>query len=104
MTPLFKQPLFALLCCCLLCTTCGSTITGSYEGQGTGVRSMFGTAKLELQPSGRYYATIMGQTQAGTYAQEDGRLLFTFGNGATSVGTWSGDTLLLDGIAFLKKD
>lgn len=102
MTTPFKL-LAAFMLTCLL-TACSSNITGTYEGQGTGVRSMFGTAKLELQPGGRYYATIMGQTQAGTYVEEDGKLLFTFGDGATSVGTWSGDTLLLDGIAFLRKE
>lgn len=87
-----------------LFTACSSNITGTYEGQGTGVRSMFGTAKLELRSGGRYYATIMGQTQAGTYAEEDGKVLFTFGSGTTSVGTWNGDTLLVDGIAFLRKE
>lgn len=98
-----KKPHLALFLTCLL-TACGSGIAGTYEGHGTGVRSMFGSAKLELQQGGRYYATIMGQTQAGTYAEEDGKVLFTFGNGTTSVGVWNGDTLLVDGIAFLRKE
>lgn len=98
-----RQLLPALLIACLL-SACGSNITGTYEGQGTGVRSMFGSAKLELHSGGRYYATIMGQTQAGTYVEEDGKVLFTFGSGTTSVGTWNGDTLLVDGIAFLRKE
>jgi len=98
-----KKSSVALLLTCLF-TACGTNITGTYEGRGTGVRSMFGSAKLELKSGGRYYATIMGQTQAGTYAEAEGKVLFTFGNGTTSVGVWSGDTLLVDGIAFLKKE
>lgn len=93
-----------LLTCLLGLLACSGGITGTYEGHGTGVRSMFGTAKLELQSGGKYYATIMGQTQAGTYEKDGDKLLFTFGNGTTSVGIWSGDTLMVDGIAFLRKD
>ena len=50
------------LICLLGFMACGDGITGTYEGQAIGVRSMFGTAKLELRSGGKYYATVMGQT------------------------------------------
>lgn len=86
----------------LFLAACGGGISGTYEGSGTGAQAMLGHAKLEIKGNGDYYATMMDQTVKGTYEQDGDKVLFDHGNGRTSVGTWAGDTLVLDGIHFVK--
>ncbi|HQV51275.1 MAG: hypothetical protein IPI00_15800 [Flavobacteriales bacterium] len=60
-------------------------------------------ATLELRPDGQYYFTmeLIGQTITGTYEQKDGKLLLKPTNGVLSMGTWSGDTLQVNGLTML---
>lgn len=64
----------------LLCAACGgSSIEGTYSGQGTGFLE-----KIVFKSDGKVELTFMGMTKEGTYVVEDGRVKITNG-GDTSI-------------------
>ena len=100
-----KRLLLPLLILCQL--ACGKdtvhsavyeTITGA---DMDGMRA----ASLELRPDGQYYFTLklLGQTVTGTYERKDHKLLLKPTDGVMSLGTWSGDTLQVNGLKMLPK-
>lgn len=102
--PTMKHLLLPLLF--LYLTSCGKNTDRSKVFEtvaGTDLDGMR-AATLELRPEGQYYFTmeLIGQTITGTYEQKDGKLLLKPTNGLLSMGTWSGDTLQVNGLTMLQ--
>lgn len=100
-----KRLLLPFLILCQL--ACGKDTVHSEVYETITVADMDGmrAATLELRPDGQYYFTLklLGQTVTGTYERKNEKLLLKPTDGVTSLGTWCGDTLEVNGLKMLPK-
>ncbi len=100
-----KRLLLPFLILCQL--ACGKDTVHSEVYETITIEDMDGmrAASLELRPDGQYYFTLklLGQTVTGTYERRDEKLLLKPTDGVTSLGTWNGDTLNVNGLKMLPK-
>ncbi len=85
----------------LLCLSgCGNGISGEYESVKAG--GILDTKTiLDLKPDGKVTGYLK-MIPDGTYTTDSGKIQIIF-NGDTGVATLSGDTLVIEGEAFVKK-